>query len=252
MPIDDIMVSECPERRHVVILTLNRPASRNAMSPDMVTGLIAALESTVVAEKSAIIMRGAGKGFCAGSDIALLARMSPQERRNFEAESGRLARYIAAHPLPVIAEVHGFAIGGGLTLVAACDVVITTQDAKWSLPEVPIGLFPAWGLQAVAARTGIPAARRLAFGIDVIDGRRAVELGLADEITADPAMLTSEITQRFAAMPRDQTAAVKAYFAPGGKWQEGDARANDLFEAASASRQAKATFARFLMHRRSQ
>jgi enoyl-CoA hydratase/carnithine racemase len=243
MPTDDVIVSEYSQDRRVLILTLNRPARRNAMSPGMVAGLIAALET---AAASAVIIRGAGNGFCAGSDIALLARMQPAERSDFEAASGRLARYIAAHPLPVIADVQGFAIGGGLTLAAACDVVITSQDAKWSLPEVPIGLFPAWGLQAVAARMGLPAARRLAFGIDLLDGQRAVELGLADETAVDPARRAIEIAGRFAGLPRAQMAAVKSYFAPGGEWQEGDAKANDLFGVASAGAEAKATFARFL------
>ena len=73
-------------------------------------------------------------------------------------------------------------MGGGLTLAAACDIVLTEADAKWSLPEVPVGLFPAWGLDAVVRRVGVPAARRLAWGIDTLSGREAHALGLADEI----------------------------------------------------------------------
>ena len=245
MSIDDLSVGAHPDHAGVMVLTLNRPARRNAMSPDMVAGLIGALENAVVAGKSVVIIRGAGNGFCAGSDIALLARMSRAERGHFEAESGRLARCITAHPLPVIAQVHGFAIGGGLTLAAACDVVVATPDSKWSLPEVPIGLFPAWGLHGVAVRTGMTTARRLAFGIDELNGQLAFEIGLVDEAAADPAMKVIEIAARLARLPREQIAAVKTYFAPGGEWKDADARANRLFAAASDTAEAKITFERF-------
>jgi enoyl-CoA hydratase/carnithine racemase len=245
MSIDDLSVGAHPDHAGVMVLTLNRPARRNAMSLAMVAGLIDELDSAAVSGKSVVLIRGAANGFCAGSDIAMLAGMSPAERSHFEAESGRLARCMTTHPLPVIAQVHGFAMGGGLTLAAACDVVVATPDSKWGLPEVPIGLFPAWGLQAVAARTGIPSARRLAFGIDEIDGQRVFEFGLVDEVAGDPAARANEIAGRLARLPREQAAAVKSYFAPGGKWQDGDARANRLFAAASDTAEAKLTFERF-------
>jgi enoyl-CoA hydratase/carnithine racemase len=245
MPINDLTVSAHPDDARVVVLTLNRPARRNAMSHAMVAVLIGALEGAAVAGKSVVIIRGAGSGFCAGSDIAMLARMSHAERNDFEAESGRLARCIAAHPLPVIAQVHGFAIGGGLTLAAACDIVVATSDSKWSLPEVPIGLFPAWGLHGVAVRTGMTMARRLAFGIDELNGQRAFEIGLVDEVADDPAIKAIEIATRLARLPREQVAAVKSYFAPGGEWKDGDVHANRLFAAASDTAEAKITFERF-------
>ena len=153
----------------VLILTLDRPEQRNAMSAALVEAMIATLEALDPSVR-AVMLVGSGRGFCAGSDLAALAAMDNDARSVFETDSARLALLIAAIDVPVIAAVHGFAIGGGLTLAAACDIIVTTADANWSLPEVPIGLFPAWGLGAVEERVGRPAARRLSWGIDTLDG----------------------------------------------------------------------------------
>lgn len=230
----------------ILIVTLNRPEQRNAMSVALVDGLLALLDEVEGrGDIRALVLTGAGRGFCAGSDLAGLAAMAMHERRAFEASSGRLARRIGAHPLPVIAAVSGFAIGGGLTLAAACDIVVTRPDAKWSLPEVPIGLFPAWGLEAVVHRTGRPAARRLAWGIDMLDGAEARNIGLADAVTDDPLAEALAIAGRLAALPALQSAAVKAYFAAPRGEEEGDRYANDLFIAASATAAAEAGFRKF-------
>ena len=146
----------------VALLTMNRPAQRNAMSAELVQGLIEAFTALDTdPEVRVVILTGAGNGFCAGSDLAGLAGMDAAGRQNFEAASGWLARLISALSKPVVAAVDGFAIGGGLTLATACDLVVSQRSAKWSLPEVPIGLFPAWGMAPVVDRVGRPAA--LAF-----------------------------------------------------------------------------------------
>ncbi len=131
------------------VLTLNRPAQRNAMSSELVEALIADV-ARLDADLDVRVLTGAGRGFCAGSDLAQLGDMSAEARLHFEAASGRLARMFAQLSKPVLAAVHGFAIGGGLTLAAACDVVVADAASKWSLLEAPIGLFPTWGLSAVA------------------------------------------------------------------------------------------------------
>jgi enoyl-CoA hydratase/carnithine racemase len=163
------------------------PAARKAPLANLVGALIAACHHAAANPYTgAILLTGADSGFCAGSDLAALAALDAVGRGQFEAESGRLARLFATLPLPVLAAVHGFAIGGGLTLAAACDIVVTHPDTRFSLPEVPIGLFPAWGLDAVATRIGLPAARRLAWGIETITGAHAAALGLADQLATDP------------------------------------------------------------------
>jgi len=85
-------------------------------------------------------------------------------------------------------------MGGGLTLAAARDIVLTAaSSAKWGLPEVPIGLFPAWGIGSVVRRVGVTSARRLAFGLD---GREVHALGLADEVEARATFQSFSTTDR--------------------------------------------------------
>lgn len=239
---DEVIVSAVQDG--VAQLRLDRPEQRNAMSGALVGQMIAGLAEL---EKSAraIILSGSGRGFCAGSDLAGLAAMSEAERARFEEASGRLSRMIACASIPVVAAVHGFAVGGGLTLAVACDIVVTTPEAKWSLPEVPIGLFPAWGLWAVEERIGRSAARRLSWGIDTLDGQAAQAAGLADIVAADVHEQARAIATRLAALPAAQAKAVKDYFQADRQWADADRRANGRFIEASRTSEAQASFAHF-------
>ena len=231
----------------VAILTLNRPKQRNAMSAELVAALLNAAERAGQdAAVGAIMLTGAGNGFCAGSDLAGLAGMDAAGRRQFEADSGRAARALAELPKPVLAAVKGFAIGGGFTLATACDVVVTEPGAKWSLPEVPIGLFPAWGLGSVSARVGPVIAKRLCWGVETLTGVEAQRIGLADHLAETDVLAESLARAKtLAALPRAQSAAVKTYFLsnPGG--EAADWLANRLFGEAASSREADATFTKF-------
>jgi enoyl-CoA hydratase/carnithine racemase len=227
----------------VIRIILNRPDRRNAMSSAMVESLLRLIDGREGQSAGAILLEGAGKGFCAGSDLGELAAMDIQDRGRFEADCGRLARMMMAHPRPIIAAVHGFAMGGGLTLAAACDIVVGTAEARWALPEVPIGLFPAWGLEGVSRRIGMVRARRLSWGIDRLDGVSAAQSGLVDMLVEDLATRASEQAQRLAALPASQVAMVKRYFAIDRTGQEADAAANALFLMACADDAAKASFA---------
>lgn len=229
----------------LVVVELDRPERRNAMSPAMVASLLALLRGDIAREAGAIVIHGAGTGFCAGSDLSHLAAMSPGQRSEFEADCGLLSRLMTAFPRPILCAVHGFAIGGGLTLAAAADIVVTTPDARWSLPEVPIGLFPAWGLAPVARRTGAPRARQLSWGIDTLDGQTAQSWGLVDRTDESPLNLALALAGKLAALPHDQVAAVKDYFAVDRDGEEADRHANRLFLTAGLSAEGQASFARF-------
>jgi enoyl-CoA hydratase len=241
------------EDQAVAIVSMDRPAQRNAMSPDMVEALaetLSRLESSDAVK--ALVLTGADPGFCAGSDLAALASMNEAEQNTFEANSGRLGRMITQLSKPVVAAVKGFAIGGGLTLAAACDLVVTDASSCWSLPEVPIGLFPAWGLAAVSARVGSFNARRLAWGIETVSGLEAHRLGLVDVIAQGEVLEESvAIARRLAKLPSEQVACVKEYFSPAPTDEMADQRANLLFARAATSPAAQATFERFGRPRRS-
>ena len=241
----DIIVTADADHPHLLVVTLDRPVRRNAMSETMVQSLLDLLAEMEPDGCAGLVLTGAGKGFCAGSDLAALAAMTPVERSAFEKACGLLAERLTSYPIPIVAAVHGFAIGGGLTLAAACDIVVTHRDAKWSLPEVPIGLFPAWGLQHVEVRTGRPVARRISWGLETLDGANAAALGLADYLAEDPLSEALALGRRLAALPRTQAASVKDYFSVHRTGEEADSCANRHFAAATATPEALASFARY-------
>jgi enoyl-CoA hydratase/carnithine racemase len=229
----------------VAQITLNRPHQRNAMNAELVSELLAGM-AAFEADTSvgAILLCGSGKGFCAGSDLTYMASMSAAERRGFERDSGRLGRRIGQCVKPVIAAVHGFAIGGGLTLAASCDLVVTRHDSVWSLPEVPIDLFPAWGLASVVAKVGKPRARLLTSGVDSLDGQQAHPIGLADYLI-DGNVVEDGLAraQSLAALPRRQAETTKPYFAADFLAEASDDAALDLFLAMTDSPEAARLFA---------
>lgn len=234
------------QRNQIAVVRLNRPAQRNAMSLGLVRTLTHVLPNLDQNEAiHTIVLASANGGFCAGSDLVELARSTPAERRAFEAESGRVARLLSALSTPTIAAVSQFAIGGGLTLATSCDIVVTEPSTKWSLPEVPIGLFPAWGMSSVAQRTGRSVARRLAWGIDTLNGADAHRVGLADVVAEDAFSEAVRIGEKIAALPPKQAMSVKQYFLTDLEGETADIVANRLFMDATMTTEAHATFAKF-------
>jgi enoyl-CoA hydratase len=245
--IENAAITQARPCTGVALLTLNRPLQRNAMSMAMVAELQVALEQAENEVETLVIMlSGAGTGFCAGSDLTDLAKADAGERRRFEEESGRLARTIAALRKPVIAAAHGFAVGGGLTLAAACDIVVTGARSRWSLPEVALGLFPAWGLTAVVDRVGRAAARGLTWGFETLDGTQAWRIGLADRVVeGDVTAEALQIARQVASLPTSSAASVKEYFSADLRGEEADRLANRLFVHSCESAEAIASFNRF-------
>lgn len=241
----DITVTADADQPHLLLVTLDRPARSNAMSAAMVQSLLDLLGERGPDGCTGLVLAGAGKGFCAGSDLTALAAMTPEERGAFETASGLLARRLTSCPIPIVAAVHGFAIGGGLTLAAACDIVVTHPGARWGLPEVPIGLFPAWGLEQLELRTGRPVARRLSWGVETLDGAGAAAVGLADYVADDPLAEALAIGRRLASLPRTQAEAVKDYFSVHRTGADADSRANRHFAAGTATPEGSASLRRY-------
>lgn len=234
----------------VMVLTLNRPARRNALGDETVAALKAAL---LLAETDSAVrvtvIHGAAPGFCAGSDLKELAGMDLAGMAAHEAETGAVCRAIAQSSKPVVAAVEGFALGGGFVLAASCDVVVTGKRCRWHLPEVRIGWIPPWGLEAVASRVGPVVARRLTWGGEELDGHEAYRLGLADYLSEDGGALTQAlaVAARLAALPAPAVAATKQYFAAhvvhGAEVADG--YANRMFIANCKEPVAMETLARF-------
>lgn len=172
------------------ILTLDDPEHANALSADMVEGLQRALVATAIDDElRAVIVTGAGCHFSAGADLASLEKLAAggDEAAN-RADSERLERMYEAllgHPKLTVAAVHGAALGGGCGLATACDLVVAESSAQFAYTEVTIGFVPALVSTFLTRRVPGHVARRLLLDPERIDGRQAVEIGLADELVAD-------------------------------------------------------------------
>ena len=234
----------------VAIVSLRRPERRNAMDQALVAALTATLlKMETDSDVASIILCGEPPGFCAGSDLKFIGRLSLEEMCRFEAETGDAARLIGLLNKPVIAAVEGFALGAGFILAASCDLVVSATNARWHLPEVPIGWLTPWGLQALIGRTGAVSARRLCFATEPLDGEEAKRIGVVDHL-AGPGRAIDAATalgNRLAALPRQATGAVKRFFMPAvsGMSEVLDVRANAAFADNCKHPVARATLERF-------
>jgi len=131
----------------VAWLTLNRPEKRNALNDALIGALKDSLRQADADESlSALVIRGAGKDFCSGADLAALQKISENSREENLADARNLMDLyllIRQVRIPVIAAVHGRALAGGCGLATACDIVLATDSAKFGYPEVKIGFVPA-------------------------------------------------------------------------------------------------------------
>ena len=174
------------------ILTVNRPKSLNALNPATLAELAACLE-TVRADDGVrcLILTGAGeRAFVAGADIAAMVSMSPLEGKKFAALGLGVARGLEELPIPVIAAVNGFALGGGIELALACDLIVAADTAKFGQPEINLGVIPGFGgTQRLARRIGLPLARELIYTGDMIDAETALRHGLVNRVVPVAACL---------------------------------------------------------------
>lgn len=165
------------------IITLNRPAKRNAISQEMIAELHELLSQCEGrTDLGALVIHGAGdRAFAAGADIAQL------RERNAVAALARinaaLFRRIEEHPLPVIAAVEGYALGGGCELAMACDIRIAGRTARFGQPEVGLGIIPGAGaIQRLPKLVGLGRAKELIFSGALIDAEEAERIGLVNRV----------------------------------------------------------------------
>ena len=183
----DLLRIEATGRR--LRLTLDDPRRQNALSADMVAAIDKALDEAP-AGLAALVVEGAGGVFSAGADLkflseALANRPPPGDTdplQALNAAGGRFFARFAALPFLTIAVVDGAAVGGGMGLAAAADIVIATERARFALTETSLGLVPAQIAPYLAQRMGERVARRLALTGARIDGRQAEAVGLADYV----------------------------------------------------------------------
>lgn len=169
----------------VCIITIDRPKALNALNRQVLWELSEAI-AQVSANKVArsLILTGSGeKAFVAGADIAEMAALTVAEAMNFSELGHRVLDSLEQLPIPVIAAVNGFALGGGAELALACDFIYASEKAKFGLPEVTLGVIPGFGgTQRLSRLLGRARAKEMIFGGEIVDAQRAKEFGLALEV----------------------------------------------------------------------
>jgi enoyl-CoA hydratase/carnithine racemase len=187
------------EKGGIVRLTMNRPGAYNALSMALMTGLQDAFDA--IAEDPTVrvvILRGAGKGFCAGHDLReLRSDTSEAFYHNVFATCSKLMLSIQRLPQPVIAEVHGTATAAGCQLVATCDLAVATEDARFGTPGVNIGLFCSTPMVAVSRAVPRKQVMKMLLTGEIMDAATAVTYGLINE--AVPPASLAERTREIAA-----------------------------------------------------
>jgi len=186
-----VRIESTPEG--AVTVWINRPARKNAFDSLTIAALNEAFETISGAEGARIVfVRGAGGSFSAGADVQWMrdaVDLTEDDNRADALDMARMLKALADLPFLTVALVEGAAFGGGVGLVAACDMAVATTDAKFSFSEVKLGLVPATISPYVVAAIGPRAAKALFATARVFDAAYAEKIGLVDEVVADAAAL---------------------------------------------------------------
>ena len=174
--------------RRVARVTLNRPDVHNAFDDRLIAELTAALHAIDAdAKVRAVVLTGNGASFSAGADLNWMRGMAKASEADNRADSERLAalmRTLNFLSKPTLARVNGAAYGGGVGLIACCDIVIAADTAKFGLTEVKLGLVPAVISPYVIAAIGLRHARRLFLTGEIFDATEAARIGLVHQIAS--------------------------------------------------------------------
>ena len=202
------------QRDEIALLTLNRPDKLNAWTPQMSAELTDAIEAADAdASVGAVVVTGAGRGFCAGADISAVFDAQIQGDSN-ASRPGRARDWIELirSTKPIVAAVNGPAIGLGLTMILSFDRIVAAESAKLSVRFVKMGLVPELASSSfLPQRCGFGAANDLMLSGRTVLGPEAFRLGLADECVADDAVLDTAIerAREYAENPTPQLRWIK-------------------------------------------
>jgi methylglutaconyl-CoA hydratase len=179
------------ENERIRTITLNRPARRNAMTPEMQLEFIAALQDAAQSSCRVVVLKGAGDAFCSGLDLTVLqslAGISAADRRADAERIATLFRTLYELPKPTIAAVHGPAIAGGTGLATICDFTLAVPCARFGYTEARIGFVPALVSAFLALQIGDKRSRDLLLTARLFDAAEAHRLGLVTQVVAPEAL----------------------------------------------------------------
>jgi len=182
--VSDALVLFTQHDATTAVLTINRPKALNALNPAVLEALDAELTRCREAGIRHIVLTGSGeKAFVAGADIAAMASLSATEAEFFARSGQAVLDRLAGYPGVVIAAVNGFALGGGMELAMACDLIVAAANARFGQPEVNLGVIPGFGgTQRLVRLVGLQRARELVFTGRMVKAPEAAVIGIALEV----------------------------------------------------------------------
>jgi enoyl-CoA hydratase len=168
----------------VGIITINRPQALNALNSQVLEELEETFKAVDLETTRALILTGAGeKSFVAGADIGEMSSLSKAEGEAFGKKGNDIFRFIETFPIPVIAAVNGFALGGGCEISMSCDIRICSENAIFGQPEVGLGITPGFGgTQRLARIIGVGMAKQLIYTARNIKAEQAKAIGLVNDV----------------------------------------------------------------------
>lgn len=176
---------------YVGIVTINRPKALNALNSQVLEEIKEAFEAVDLNETRALILTGAGeKSFVAGADIGEMSTLTKAEGEAFGKKGNDIFRMIETFPIPVIAAVNGFALGGGCEISMSCDIRICSDNAVFGQPEVGLGITPGFGgTQRLARIVGVGMAKQMIYSAINIKAEEALRIGLVNAVYTQEELL---------------------------------------------------------------
>ena len=175
----------------VAVITINRPEALNALNSAVLDDLSAVLDSVDQEAVRAIVITGAGdKSFVAGADIGEMSTLTKAEGEAFGKKGNDVFRKIETFPIPVIAAINGYALGGGCELSMSCDIRICSDNAMFGQPEVGLGITPGFGgTQRLARLVGMGMAKQMIYTARNIKADEAFRIGLVNAVYTQEELL---------------------------------------------------------------
>ena len=177
----------------VGIITINRPKALNALNSAVLEELDATLDQVDLDAVRCLVLTGAGeKSFVAGADIGEMSTLTKAEGEAFGKKGNDIFRKLETFPIPVIAAVNGFALGGGCEISMSCDIRICSENAVFGQPECGLGIIPGFGgTQRLARLVGMGRAKEMIFTCDNIDANEAYRIGLVNKVVAKEELMAT-------------------------------------------------------------
>jgi len=246
------------DQRGVATLTLNRPEVHNAFNAELVARLSEAIDQVAVQGARVLVLTGVGQSFSAGADLNWMRGMAAAGERENRDDARRLAamlRRLDQLPCPTIARINGHAFGGGVGLIACCDLAVALEHASFGLTEVRLGLVPATISPFVVPRIGINHARRYMLTGERMDAETARRIGLITDIVT-PAQLDGHIEDLIQLLlgggPKAQArvkSLIRLVSSLQGDTEELDRRTSEIIAALRVSREGQEGLSAFLEKR---